>query len=456
MENNNSKKSYHNLNSTGNPITIKKISNHTKIKTLFNSLKISLLLVVILILFILILYIIFLNEKKEKEITFKNITIKDYNANKVIENKKHEEYKINLILRKNKNEEIKEIRSFADMAIKGILFSPNETYNKSNSPKISVVITVHNGEGYIKNAIISIENQNFKDIEIVFIDDGSTDNSTKLIKKFIEKDTRIVLYQNEGNKGALYSKTKGVLLSKGKYILILDQDDIYLQKDAFSTLYKIMKEDNLDMLGFAVIFSFDSTFGMSNYIYSYTEMPVIYQPNVSQMMFYYDNKGEPKRKVSALWNYMFRSEFFKKIIKQIDDKFMNTKMNWHDDFLLFFLSTRNAYNMRIIKRIFYAKMFWHKTSNKQIIYSQNEKKKNLEDMHCSSYLNYLEFLLMKTRNTIYDKRFASYQLDKWYLNHRCRNNTFVKEKGKYVCKLFLENEYIENDVKNQIKTFLNK
>ena len=77
-------------------------------------------------------------------------------------------------------------------------------------------------------------------------------------------------------------------------------------------------------------------------------------------------------------------------------------------------------------------------------------------MHCSSYLNYLEFLLMKTRNTIYDKRFASYQLDKWYLNHRCRNNTFVKEKGKYVCKLFLENEYIENDVKNQIKTFLNK
>ena len=42
------------------------------------------------------------------------------------------------------------------MALKGILFNPNETFNKSDDPKISVVITVHNGEGYIKNAIISI------------------------------------------------------------------------------------------------------------------------------------------------------------------------------------------------------------------------------------------------------------------------------------------------------------
>ena len=97
----------------------------------------------------------------------------------------------------------------------------------------------------------------------------------------MKKDPRIVLYQNEENKGALYNKTKGVLLSKGKYILLLDQDDYYLQKDAFSTLFEIMKEDNLDMLGFAVIFSYDSTFRLSNSFYGYTEMPVINQPNVS-------------------------------------------------------------------------------------------------------------------------------------------------------------------------------
>ena len=77
-------------------------------------------------------------------------------------------------------------------------------------------------------------------------------------------------------------------------------------------------------------------------------------------------------------------------------------------------------------------------------------------MQCFSYLIFLEFLLMKTNNTICDKRFASFQLDIWYLNHKCRNNNFRKEKGKYVCKLFLENEYIDNDVKNKIKNFLNE
>ena len=387
MKKNNSKRNYYKLNSTNNYVIIKKISIKTFLKKIiknskyinnkrpFNLLIKSLLLFVLLIIFISILFISFSNKNKKKTIIFKEITISNYTVNKTNENKKYGKYKINLILRKNKNEEITEIQSFADMVIKGILFNPNETFNKSNDPKISVVISVHNGEGYIKNAIISIQNQNFKDIEIVFIDDFSTDNSTQLIKELMKKDPRIVLYQNEQNKGALYTKTKGVLLSKGKYILLLDQDDFYLQKDAFSTLFEIMEEDNLDMLGFAVIFSYDSTLRLSNFFYGYTEMPVINQPNVSQMMFYYDNKGQPKRKGSAMWNYIIRNELFKKIIKQIDDKFMNIKMNLHDDILLFFLLTRNAYNMRIIKRIFYAKMFWHENVNKQIIYSQIEKKR---------------------------------------------------------------------------------
>ena len=67
-----------------------------------------------------------------------------------------------------------------------VFYIIQETFNKSDDPKISVVIAVYNGEGYIKNAIISIENQNFKDIEIVFIVDFWTDNSTELIKELMK------------------------------------------------------------------------------------------------------------------------------------------------------------------------------------------------------------------------------------------------------------------------------
>ena len=60
----------------------------------------------------------------------------------------------------------------------------------------------------MKTALLSIQNQNFKDIEIVMVDDGSKDNSIGLIKKLMRTDPRIVLYKNKENKGMLYTKTK--------------------------------------------------------------------------------------------------------------------------------------------------------------------------------------------------------------------------------------------------------
>jgi glycosyltransferase involved in cell wall biosynthesis len=77
------------------------------------------------------------------------------------------------------------------------------------------------------------------------VDDCSKDNSVNLIKELMIKDPRIILFQNKENKGMLYTKTRGVLLAKGKYVLILDMDDIYTQRDAFSTLYIQIFKNNI-------------------------------------------------------------------------------------------------------------------------------------------------------------------------------------------------------------------
>ena len=71
----------------------------------------------------------------------------------------------------------------------------------------------------------------------------------------MKKEPRIVFYQNNENRGMLFTKTKGVLLAKGKYILLLDEDDIFVQRDAFSCLYKEAEKNNLDMLRFNQLFS---------------------------------------------------------------------------------------------------------------------------------------------------------------------------------------------------------
>jgi glycosyltransferase involved in cell wall biosynthesis len=70
----------------------------------------------------------------------------------------------------------------------------------------------------------------------------------------MQKDPRINLYQNKETKGTLYSKSLGVKYSKGKYVLVSDQDDLYTQEDAFSTMYYYLEKDNLDILGFAAIY----------------------------------------------------------------------------------------------------------------------------------------------------------------------------------------------------------
>ena len=91
--------------------------------------------------------------------------------------------------------------------------------------KVSCVMPVYNGEKYLRETIESILNQTYKDFEFIIIDDGSTDNSVKIIESY--NDSRIKLYKNEKNMGISDSTNKGIELAKGEYIALTDHDDIY-------------------------------------------------------------------------------------------------------------------------------------------------------------------------------------------------------------------------------------
>lgn len=92
--------------------------------------------------------------------------------------------------------------------------------------KLTVFMPVYNREKYIKDSISSILNQDYKDFELLIIDDGSTDKSIEIINSF--KDDRIRLLKNEVNKGVVYTRNRGLEEAKGEYILLLDSDDIAL------------------------------------------------------------------------------------------------------------------------------------------------------------------------------------------------------------------------------------
>ncbi|QQS26904.1 glycosyltransferase [bacterium] len=96
---------------------------------------------------------------------------------------------------------------------------------RSKTPLVSVVMSVYNGEKYLREAIDSILNQTFTDFEFIIINDGSTDNTLKIIKSY--KDPRIVLISRE-NKGQALARNAGIALARGKYIAMMDADDISL------------------------------------------------------------------------------------------------------------------------------------------------------------------------------------------------------------------------------------
>jgi glycosyltransferase involved in cell wall biosynthesis len=97
-------------------------------------------------------------------------------------------------------------------------------------PFFSVVIPLYNKEKYIKNTLESVFNQTFHDFEIVIVDDGSTDDSLKIVSRF--KDDRIIILKQK-NKGAPAARNNGIANAKGKYIALLDADDLWYKNHLF-------------------------------------------------------------------------------------------------------------------------------------------------------------------------------------------------------------------------------
>lgn len=113
---------------------------------------------------------------------------------------------------------------------------------------ISVVMPVYNGEKFLKQSIESILNQTYNDFEFIIINDGSTDNSLEIIKRYVAIDERIILISQE-NKGIVEALNKGIDISSGKYIARMDCDDISLP-NRFKVQLDFMRENtNVDILG---------------------------------------------------------------------------------------------------------------------------------------------------------------------------------------------------------------
>lgn len=131
--------------------------------------------------------------------------------------------------------------------------------------KISVIITAWNVEDYIRQAIESCVNSDYRDLEIIVVDDCSTDGSLKIIDEFRAKDERVQVIQNEINCGAGMSRSIGVENATGEYVIFLDGDD-WLNSDFIKSLVEGAEKTDADIVsGGIVIRRLDGSYDATSY-----------------------------------------------------------------------------------------------------------------------------------------------------------------------------------------------
>ena len=114
--------------------------------------------------------------------------------------------------------------------------------------KVSVIIPIFNVEKYLKKSLDSVVNQTLKEIEIIAIDDGSTDNSLNILKEYQNTDDRIIIFEQE-NKGPGEARNLALNHVKGEYVFFLDSDD-WIELNTLEKLYNNAIENNCDLVLF--------------------------------------------------------------------------------------------------------------------------------------------------------------------------------------------------------------
>ena len=111
---------------------------------------------------------------------------------------------------------------------------------------VSIIIPIYNSEKFLDNCLKSIQNQTFKNFEVIMINDGSTDNSLAIINQYAEKDNRFYVISQK-NEGVCVARNQGIKLSTGKYILFVDSDDS-LEEHALEYLVQIIEKEKVDLV----------------------------------------------------------------------------------------------------------------------------------------------------------------------------------------------------------------
>jgi len=205
-------------------------------------------------------------------------------------------------------------------------FNLKKYYRKSvkvEFPYLSICIPSFNMKSYIKKVVISILNQSFQNFEIVIVNDNSNDTTLSEIKKLQLEDNRIKLINHSKNLGVYNSRVDAIISSKGKYLILIDPDDMFINPNLFQKLYNYNLKYNLDIIEYTVICYVEkrNTIKIIERYYHFHNFSrtIISQPELDDIYYYWKSKNRILSNIGcrAIWNKIIRRKTLIKSIKYI-------------------------------------------------------------------------------------------------------------------------------------------
>ena len=219
-----------------------------------------------------------------------------------------------------------------------------------NRPLISIILPSYNKKNILMKSIRSIQNQSFKNIEIIIVNDCSTDQSNVLLNDLLKNDPRIRIFNHMKNMGLWRSRLDGILYSKAKYILLFDTGDLYEDNYVLEDAYNLMEKYNLDSLKmiFRIIRSFDKLNESKIFFHVYNDSKIIYKPSNIENFNNYIFKGW-----GNIWNRIVRAKIYIKGLYLLNDIVLNIYKNVWDDVWYNTIINKVSYSFLIIERVGY-------------------------------------------------------------------------------------------------------